>query len=68
MQGPYSVHVLQLFSPNLSLIKIYNGNKIIYLAAWILGFSGASVVKNPFANAGDAGDRGSTLEEEIATL
>ena len=25
------------------------------------------MLKNPFANAGDAGDRGSTLEEQIAT-
>ena len=32
-----------------------------------LGFPGGSVVKNPPANAGNAGDVGDPLEEEMAT-
>ena len=38
----------------------FMSNIIMGFGSWVLGFPGGSVVKNPPANAGDAGDMGST--------
>ena len=38
----------------------FMSNIIMGFGSWVLGFPGGSVVKNPPANAGDAGDMGLT--------
>ena len=40
----------------------FMSNIIMGFGSWVLGFPGGSVVKNPPANAGDAGDMGSIPE------